>query len=462
MKARESETAVDLPRRAVGGSNTDCAPDGLLLRAIVETTPECIKIVSNDGRLLQMNAAGLAMVEAQSWQQVEGSDIAALVAPEDRERWREHHARVCAGEHLIWEFDLIGLGGTRRHMETHAAPIELDDGSAGQLAVTRDITARKTAEVSLREVSRALTQGVHERTRELEHTLAKLKETERSFELLVDSVVDYALYMLDPTGRIVSWNSGAQRIKGYTSSEVIGRHFSCFYTDEDRTARIPERGLRTAAHEGRFETEGWRVRKDGTRFWANVVIDAICDEGKLVGFAKITRDITERAETEARLRQAQKMEAVGQFTGGAAHDFNNLLMAILGSLELLRKRVPSDPGMRGLLDNAMQGARRGALLTQRMLAFARRQELKREVVDIAVLIGGMKEFLAHSTGPLIDVHISVPRHLRPVRTDATYRISRSTRATRCPAAASSRSRRAKNTSTATIRCSRPAITFACR
>jgi signal transduction histidine kinase len=142
-------------------------------------------------------------------------------------------------------------------------------------------------------------------------------------------------------------------------------------------------GLRTAAREGRLETEGWRVRKDGSRFWANVIIDGIYSDGQLIGFAKITRDITERRAAETRLRQSQKMEAVGQFTGGAAHDFNNLLMAILASLEILRKRLPDDARMLALLDNAMQGAKRGTTLTQRMLAFARRQELKQETVELA-------------------------------------------------------------------------------
>jgi signal transduction histidine kinase len=178
------------------------------------------------------------------------------------------------------------------------------------------------------------------------------------------------------------------------------------------------RGLRTAAREGRFESEGWRVRRDGSRFWANAIIDPIHDRGELVGFAKITRDITEQRATEERLRHAQKMEAVGQFTGGAAHDFNNLLMAILGSLDLLRKRLPDDRGMIALLDNAVQGARRGALLTQRMLAFARRQELKREAVDLGRLVAGMKEFLAHSMGAAIDVEVRVPRQLQCALTDA--------------------------------------------
>jgi PAS domain S-box-containing protein len=387
------------------------------LRAIIETTPECIKIVARDGRLLQMNSAGLAMIGADAFESVENACTYDLVAPEHRALWRANHERICSGEHLTWEFDIVGLDGKRRHMETHAAPIALADG-IGQLAITRDITLRRETEDALHQLNLSLQAKIGERTRELEHALARLGETERSFELLVDGVTDYALFMLDPTGNIVSWNSGAQRIKGYEANEIIGRHFSVFYTPEDIAAETPARGLRTASREGRFETEGWRIRKDGSRFWANVVIDPIRDRGELVGFAKITRDITERRATEERLRHAQKMEAVGQFTGGAAHDFNNLLMAILGSLDLLRKRLPDDRGTLALLDNAVQGARRGTLLTQRMLAFARRQELKREAVELNQLVTGMKDFLAHSLGAPIDVEIRVPRQLPCARTDA--------------------------------------------
>jgi PAS domain S-box-containing protein len=341
-----------------------------------------------------------------------------LIAPEHRAGWLANHNRVCDGERLNWQFDIIGLKGTRRHMETHAAPVAVSDGSLGQLAITRDVTALKNSATALVHLNIELEEKVSERTRELEIALSRLRESERSFGLLVEGVTDYAIYMLDPTGHIVSWNSGAKRIKGYEAEEVIGKHFQCFYSEEDRAAGVPAACLRTAAREGRLETEGWRVRKDGTRFWANAMIDAIQSDGQLIGYAKITRDITERRATEARLRQAQKMEAVGQFTGGAAHDFNNLLMAILGSLEILRKRLPDDQRLLSLLDNAVQGAKRGSSLTQRMLAFARRQELKQETVDLASLVNNMMQLLERSLGPTINIETRFPREMLLVRTDA--------------------------------------------
>jgi PAS domain S-box-containing protein len=391
---------------------------GELSRAIAETSPECIKVVAADGRLLQMNPAGLAMIDADCWESVAHASTLELVAPEHHSMWRAHHQRVCAGEALVWEFDIIGLKGIRRNMETHASPMALSDGTTGQLAITRDVTARNQARDAQRQLNAELEEKVTGRTRELEAALDRLQESERSFELLVESVTDYALYMLDPSGRIVSWNSGARRIKGYEAAEIIGKNFESFYSEQDRAAGVPAAGLRTAALEGRLETEGWRLRKDGTRFWAHVIIDAIRTDGQLVGYAKITRDITERRAAEAKLRQAQKMEAVGQFTGGAAHDFNNLLMAILGSLEILRKRLPNDPRLLALLDNAMQGAKRGSSLTQRMLAFARRQELKHEAVDLAHLVNNMLELLERSLGPTIDIQTRFPREAVRVRTDA--------------------------------------------
>ncbi|MEH6663957.1 MAG: PAS domain S-box protein, partial [Brevundimonas sp.] len=130
---------------------------------------------------------------------------------------------------------------------------------------------------------------------------------ENRYRLLVNAITDYAIYMLDAAGRVTSWNPGAERFKGYSEPEVLRRHFSAFYTEEDKATDLPARALRQAAQEGRFEQEGWRVRKDGSRFWAHVVIDPIRDEdGAILGFAKITRDLTERRAAEQALRHSQE------------------------------------------------------------------------------------------------------------------------------------------------------------
>jgi len=130
---------------------------------------------------------------------------------------------------------------------------------------------------------------------------------EDRYRLLVEAITDYAVYMLDIDGYVVSWNPGAQRFKGYEASEIIGQHFSQFYTPEDREAGLPQKALAVAASEGRYEAEGWRLRKDGSRFWTHAVIDPIRDPaGRLIGFAKITRDLTERKAAETALKQSEE------------------------------------------------------------------------------------------------------------------------------------------------------------
>jgi PAS domain S-box-containing protein len=174
-----------------------------------------------------------------------------------------------------------------------------------------------------------------------------LRASEQQFQLLVQGVTDYAIFMIDPQGRITTWNSGAERIKGYHAEEIIGENFSRFYTEEDQREGVPMRTLLRAMMEGRYEADGWRVRKDGSRFRASVVIDPIHDDaGKLIGFAKVTRDVTERHQAQEMLDQArerllqwQKMEAIGQLTGGVAHDFNNLLTIVIGNLETAQRQL---------------------------------------------------------------------------------------------------------------------------
>jgi PAS domain S-box-containing protein len=259
------------------------------------------------------------------------------------------------------------------------------------------------------------------------HAKESLARSEKEFRLLVASVVDYALFMLNPEGVVTNWNAGAQRIKGYAADEIIGRHFSLFYTEADRAEGRPGVALRSAAEQGRYEAEGWRVRKDGTLFWANVVVDAIRDEnGELVGFAKITRDITERRNAQLELQRANdrlahalKMEALGQLTGGVAHDFNNLLMVVGGQAKLLRDKVGDSPAILRSLDAIDAATGRGEELTRHLLAFARRQRLNPEPVSLASRAESFRTLLESSVGSAISVSVDCPEELWTVEVDAS-------------------------------------------
>jgi PAS domain S-box-containing protein len=225
---------------------------------------------------------------------------------------------------------------------------------------------------------------------------------------VVANVVDYAIFMLDPQGHVLTWNAGAERIKGYAAEEIIGRSFRCFYTEEDRAAGVPEHVLASAEQLGHFEMESWRVRKDGSRFWANVHLSGVRDEkGALTGFIKITRDMTERRNFEEQLRQSQKMEAIGQLTGGVAHDFNNLLTIILGNLESALRSDALDAQLRRRLEQAQEGAERGATLTRQLLAFSRRQPLNPRTLNVEQLVVGMGELLQRTLGESVAVRTSL-------------------------------------------------------
>jgi PAS domain S-box-containing protein len=262
--------------------------------------------------------------------------------------------------------------------------------------------------------------------REAQQAQEALLDAERRFRLLVQGVTDYAIFMLDPEGKVANWNAGAERIKGYRPDEIVGVHFSRFYTPEDLAAGVPKKAIETARKTGRYEAEGWRVRKDGTRFWASVVLDAIRgDDGNLIGFGKITRDMTEKREAQLRLEESrealfrsQKMEALGQLTGGLAHDFNNLLTAILGACELALRNVNDAEKVKRMLDGVRGSAQRGASLTKQLLAFARAQPLEIHQIDLKQFFSDVTTLVRPSLRTDIEVVTEISDQLWPIDADA--------------------------------------------
>jgi PAS domain S-box-containing protein len=362
-------------------------PYELLIRGVIDYA---IFMLDPDGRVVSWNP-GAQRIKGYAAEEIIGEHFSRFYPDEERAAGVPGKALRTAAEtgRFSAEGWRVRKDGSRFWAMVVIDPIHHDGQLVGFAKVTRDMTEQRRAQ------------------------LAAL-ESERRFRLLVQGVVDYAIFMLDPEGHVTNWNAGAERIKGYAASEIVGQHFSRFYTAEDTAAGLPWKVLETARREGHYEAEGWRCRKDGRRFWASVVLDAIYDDGKLVGFAKIIRDLTERREAQLQLEQsreqlfqAQKMEAVGQLTGGLAHDFNNLLTGITGSLELLEMRLAQ--GRLGDLDRyitaAKGAAKRAATLTQRLLAFSRRQTLDPKPTNINRLITGMEELIRRTMGPGVEIEV---------------------------------------------------------
>ena len=381
----------------------DAAPEERYRRLVEGITDYAIYMLDPAGIVTSWNP-GAERFKGYSEAEILGEHFSRFYTDEDKAVELPATALRTAREQGRFEHEgwRVRKDGSRFWAHVVIDPLRDPDGKLiGYAKITRDLTERRDAE-------------------------ARLRESEEQLRLLVQGVTDYALYMLDREGRVSSWNAGAERIKGYTRDEIVGHHFSRFYTEEERQAGVPTNGLQQAAFEGRWETEGWRVRKDGTRFWAHVVMDAIRnDAGELVGFAKITRDVTERKEAERELEaarealfQSQKMDAVGQLTGGVAHDFNNLLTVIIGGLDSIARSKPGDTArIRRALDTARHAADRAAGLTSRLLAFSRKQPLQPTPTQLNTLVHNMADLLYRTLGEQIELESVLSPRLWTIEVD---------------------------------------------
>lgn len=358
-------------------SSPQPSPQESLVEAIIDYA---IYMLDLDGRIMTWNP-GAERIKGYAREEILGQSFSRFFTEQDR---------LDGVPQSILQ-KVLSAG----HHQSEGWRVRKDGSHFWALAVVDLVRDQEGRPVGMAKITRDMTEQYS--------ATAALRESERNFRLLVDGVSDYAIYMLDPSGRINNWNNGAQRIKGLSASEAIGSHFSRFFSEEERALGIPERSLMRALQHGRYEAEGWRLRANGERFWASVVIDVIRDEnGEHIGFAKVTRDITERREIQLKLEetrdqlfQSQKLQALGQFTGGVAHDFNNLLTIILGSADLLQ-RGSSDERQQAHLNNIIQAARRGSDITRQLLAFARQQPLQTTRIDIPQLLQNARPLLEQS------------------------------------------------------------------
>ena len=288
--------------------------------------------------------------------------------------------------------------------------------SLSALVLSAAIAVRRESELHLLGVQDDL-------TRQLVQTSTALESSKRHYQILIEGVVDYAIFVLDTAGRVASWNSAAKQIIGYTSDEILGKHFAIFYRPDERRAGEPNRALELAAQRGKHEVEGWRIRKNGTLFFVTGSVSAILDNnGSLIGFANIIRDATERRDAQEKLVQAreqlamaQKMEAIGKLTGGIAHDFNNLLMIIGGNAQTFKRLL--DPKLPRAIEAIQTAAKRGESLTRQLLTFARRQHLSPTVVDLNVCISNMRTMIESSLRGNIVYDERCDPNIWPVKVD---------------------------------------------
>ncbi len=393
MAKREVKTPQE--RRLIDGERTF----RLLVNGVIDYA---IYMLDPDGFVSSWNA-GAERIKQYSADEIIGQHFSKFYTPEDLALSLPEKALA---QSLQWgTFSAIGWrvrkDGSRFLASVVIDPIYEDGALLGYAKITRDISQQQDAQRAL-------------------------ASSEDKFRLLVSNVTDYALYMLSPEGIVTNWNAGGERIKGYKASEIVGQNFSKFYSEADRAAGRPARALEIARTAGRYEEEGWRVRKDGSFFWASVVIDPIhSDSGDFLGFAKITRDITERREAQQRLQrverqlaESQKMDALGQLTGGVAHDFNNLLMIISGSAQALKRVAAHDPRAIKALQAIEVAAQRGGALTKQLLTFARRQQLNPQPIHVAHSVATLSDVLTSGAGTNVQLIIDVSPDTWPVIADA--------------------------------------------
>ncbi len=396
------ELTLDGRRRFIGAMRdiSDRVNVQAMLREAIESTSDGFVYFDPDGRLVVCNQR---YIEAYSYlkevPRIEGITFEEIV----RRGLEKNYVAdpLARSDPEAW---------VRLRMAQHRSPPETP--------VLRQLTDGRWLMINDRRTPSGGLVGVRTDVTEHIRTAEALRDSERRFRLLMDGARDYAILMLDPDGNVTSWNEGARQITGYETVDIIGRSRETLRPPRRIGAGASADALRIARETGRYAGRVQRMRKDGSLFWADVVISRIDDDnGVLSGFAKVMHDVTERIAIEEQLAQAQKMEAVGQLTGGLAHDFNNLLQVVMSNLEFLLDRPGGDVEAVARTGEALRAAERGAELTAQMLAFGRRQTLTPRRTDLRALIEELTGLLRHTLGESIAIDLRLADTLRWVMID---------------------------------------------
>lgn len=358
------------------------------LRAIIDAEPECIKLIARDGTLLEINAAGLAMLEVDTADMVIGQSVYLGIVPEDRAAYKALHESVCQGNKGTLEFEMVGCRGTRRLLETHAVPLPDDsDGSFLHLAVTRDVTLRRQAEQKIREQA-----------------------------ALLDVATD-AILVRNIHNQILFWNKSAERLYGWKVEEAIGRNV------EELLYKKPSSQLQdalfTVVNIGEWRGELHHLTKDGKEIIVESRWTLVKDDnGQPKYILSVNTEITQKKQLEAQLLRSQRLESIGTLAGGIAHDLNNVLAPILMSVQLLQMKL-RDPQTQRLLQTLENNVKRGANLLKQVLSFARGIEGKRTIVQIGIIIQEIEQIVKQTFPKSILCQIELPDNLWYVSGDAT-------------------------------------------